>query len=100
MKRPSRKVGVPVWLAGFAALAGFCGPAAPSPVAAAEEETAKDIVAIQIRRQGYPCDRPRSAEPDPEQSRPDEAVWVLRCENAAYRVRLIPDEAAKIEVLD
>jgi hypothetical protein len=30
-------------------------------------------------------------------SRPDEAVWILTCEGATYRVRLDPDIAAKVD---
>jgi hypothetical protein len=33
-------------------------------------------------------------------SKPDEDVSVLQCEDASYRVRLIPDMAAKIERID
>jgi hypothetical protein len=27
-------------------------------------------------------------------------VWILQCESGSYRVRLIPDMAAKVEPLD
>jgi len=30
---------------------------------------------------------------------PDEPLWILNCANATYRVRLIPDVAARIERL-
>ena len=33
-------------------------------------------------------------------SKPDEAVWVVQCEDAKYRVRLVPDLAAKVERID
>jgi hypothetical protein len=54
---------------------------------------------VQIRdqgrlRQGYQRKKGR------ELSRPDEAAWILKCENSSYRVRLIPDMAAKVELLD
>jgi hypothetical protein len=32
-------------------------------------------------------------------SKPDLAVWILTCGNAAYRVRLDPDMAARITKL-
>jgi hypothetical protein len=51
------------------------------------------------RAQGYRCDVRVSAERDPALSRPDEAVWILKCQNATYRVRLIPDMAARVEQL-
>ncbi|MBU6527612.1 hypothetical protein JMJ47_002284 [Methylocystis sp. MJC1] len=57
----------------------------------------KDVVAAHLRMQGYKCDTPKSAARDAAASRPDEAVWIIRCENARYRVRLIPDMAAIVE---
>lgn len=88
---------------GLACLAGLIGIALPlssSPVAAADEEKPAEIIAAQIRRQGFSCDNPQDAERDLEASKPDEAVWVLNCGNASYRVRLIPDMAADVERID
>jgi hypothetical protein len=71
------------------------------PVAAqTDEETSKEIIAAQIRTQGYSCDKPISAESEPQLSKPNEAVWILKCENAVYRVRLIPDLAASVERIE
>ena len=70
-----------------------------SPVIA-EDADPKDDIATQVRAQGFPCDQPQSAERDAEASKPDEAVWLLRCEGASYRVRFIPDMAAQIERID
>lgn len=82
----------PVLLAGLAAVeAGAAESAGEAP---------KDIIADQIRRQGFTCDNALSAERDGAASRPDEAAWILKCDNAAYRVRLIPDMAAQVEPLD
>jgi hypothetical protein len=64
---------------------------------AQDVESPKDDIAAQIRAQGYACDQPQSATRDPQASRPDEEVWLLRCERASYRVRLIPDMAAQVE---
>jgi hypothetical protein len=64
------------------------------------EEVPAEIIAVQIRDQGYACDRALSAKRDEKLSKPNEAVWILKCENATYRVRLIPDMAAKVERLD
>ena len=61
------------------------------------EEMPAEIIAAQIRDQGYACDKAISAKRDEE--RLDDAVWILKCQNAAYRVRLIPDMAAKVEPL-
>ena len=68
--------------------------------AALAQEPTKDLLAVQIRDQGYPCDKPLSAERDAARSKPDEVVWVLKCENATYRLRLDPDMAARVEQLD
>jgi hypothetical protein len=71
------------------------------PVGAqAVKETSKEIIAVQIRRQGYACDKPVSAERDKDASKPDEPVWILTCENFKYRVRLVPDMAAEVQRLN
>jgi len=67
---------------------------------AAEEETPKEIIAIQIRRQGFSCKDPRNATRDPEHTKPNEAAWILTCESAKYRVVLIPDMAARVKKLN
>jgi len=64
------------------------------------QETAKGLLAIQVRSQGQVCDNPISATRDKKQSGPDVSVWVLRCENNSYRVRLAPDMAARIQRLN
>jgi hypothetical protein len=59
-----------------------------------------ETIAVQIRDQGYACDKALSATRDEKLSKPDEAAWILKRENASYRVRLLPDMAAKVERLD
>ena len=66
----------------------------------AEEAPAAEMLADHIRRQGYRCDGPLSAVRDPARSKPDEAVWVLKCANVTYRLTLIPDMAWKVEQLE
>jgi hypothetical protein len=85
---------VSLLLAAMAALTG----AGASAVAAQEDPT--NIVADQIRAQGYKCDSPQRAKRDEQASKPDEAVWILQCESGSYRVRLIPDMAATVEKID
>jgi hypothetical protein len=68
--------------------------------AASAQEDPTNIIADQIRAQGYKCDSPQSAQRDPQASRPDEAVWILQCESGSYRVRLVPDMAAKVEQIN
>jgi len=70
------------------------------PPAQAAEEMSTEIIAVQIRDQGYACDKALSAERDAEFSEPGEDAWILKCGNASYRVRLLPDMAAKVERLD
>ena len=55
-----------------------------------------DIVADQIRAQGYKCDSPQSAKRDPQTSKPDEAVWILKCDGVttcAGAARAYPQSA-------
>jgi hypothetical protein len=59
----------------------------------------KDMLAAQIRSQGFACDKPQRATRDAKRSKPDHEVWVLKCENAIYRVGRYPDMAAKVERL-
>lgn|SRR5665647_1161083 len=65
----------------------------------ADDEVPPDIIAVQIRKQGFACTNPQSAKRDPQVSKPDEPVWILTCENATYRVRLIGNMADRIEKL-
>ena len=78
-------------LAAAAALAG---------ASASAQEDPTNIVADQIRAQGYKCDSPQSAKRDAQASILGEAVWILQCESGSYRVRLTPDMAATVERLD
>ena len=63
------------------------------------QETAKDLLAIQARSQGYRCDKPVSAKRDVKRSGPDASFWVLRCERNSYTMRLDPDMAARVQRL-
>jgi hypothetical protein len=62
-------------------------------------ETPKEMLAAQIRMQGFTCDKPLGALRDAKRSRPDRGVWVLKCSNARYRITRAPDLAAKVEAL-
>ena len=63
-----------------------------------DDASAGALVADQIRSQGYTCAEPTSAKRDP--SVDDDAVWLLTCADASYRVRLVPDQAAQVDKLD
>ena len=67
------------------------------PAAHAEEATAAEVLAAQLRIQGHRCEGPVNAERDTERSKTDSAVWVIKCTNATYRMRLIPNMAAHVE---
>jgi hypothetical protein len=69
-----------------------------STVAVRAQEPVNELAA-QVRIQGFACDKAQGAIRDKKRSRPDYAVWVLKCSNAVYRVGRAPDLAAKIEVL-
>jgi hypothetical protein len=49
-----------------------------SPAQAAGE-TLRGMLAAQIRMQGVACDKPLGAVRDAKRSKPDHAVWVLKC---------------------
>jgi hypothetical protein len=70
------------------------------PNVLAAQEDPKNVIAAHIRMQGFACDKPVSAERERGASRPNEAVWLLKCENRSYRVRLVPDMAAAVLPLD
>jgi len=67
--------------------------------ARAVDESPKDVLAAQIRSQGVVCNKALRATRDAKRSKPDHEVWVLKCDNATYRIGRYPDLAAKIERL-
>ncbi len=68
--------------------------------AQAQNESAASIIAVQIRKQGFACENPQSADRDATAPSPDTPVWRLNCGNAIYRVELVPNMAAKVERVD
>ncbi len=81
-------------VAGSVAVAGLAAAQSDDDVEAAE------IVATQLRAQGYDCVDPHKAERDTGDSTPGEEAWIVTCDNATYRVKLVPDQAAKVEQID
>ncbi len=61
------------------------------------QETPVGILAAHIRTQGFSCTTPDSAVRDEALSKADEQVWTLKCDGVSYRVRLVPNQAAKVE---
>jgi uncharacterized membrane protein len=82
------------------AVLGLVGAVGTATAAGPSGTDTQNILAAQLRDQGYACDQPQSAERDAQASTPDEAVWIVQCENDKYRMRLVPDMAAKVERLD
>lgn len=64
--------------------------------ASAADENPAQIVAEQIRRQGFQCADPVSATRDVKDSRVHAAVWILDCNGVRYSVQLVPDQAARV----
>jgi hypothetical protein len=84
---------------GLAASALLLAAFLPYP-AFAEEPMSKEIIAAKVRKQGYVCEAPKNAAPDPDITEPGGKGWMLECANATYRVMLNPHAAAKIERVD
>ena len=70
-----------------------------APATLVGSETPQGTLAAQIRLQGFSCERPLDAVRDSQLSKPDRAVWVLKCNNATYRISRSGDMAAKVETL-
>ncbi|MFT3730008.1 MAG: hypothetical protein QM780_01100 [Hyphomicrobium sp.] len=62
-------------------------------------EPPMDILATQLRDQGFACDHPDHAKLDETASKPNAKVWVVECKGGSYRMTVVPDLAAKIEKL-
>jgi hypothetical protein len=71
----------------------------PTAAWSVSSEKAAGIVAAQLHRQGVACTNPKDALPDLGTSVPHEKVWVLRCDEASYRVMLSPHTRALITPL-
>ena len=79
--------------------AGASAAPAQDTTAPANDPAAAPLIATEIRHQGFRCDDPHSAVRDEAASQPDITVWIITCDNATYRVRIIPDMGAQIEPL-
>jgi hypothetical protein len=77
----------------------FAALAVLASTVAAHAQNPQDDLAAQVRIQGFACDKAIGATRDKKRSKPDYAVWVLKCSNATYRVSRAPDLLAKIEPL-
>jgi hypothetical protein len=82
----------------FAPLCSALAAVFVAAAAHAQDAGPADIIAAQIRTQGFPCEKALSAERASHE--PNATVWILRCKNATYRVRLTPDMGARVERID
>jgi hypothetical protein len=74
--------------------------ALPAVALALEGDDPTDIIAAQIRAQGYTCDNPKGATRDPDLSQGEDTGWILDCGDATYKVKLVPDMAATVKKID
>lgn len=74
----------------------FVACAISTGAAAQQKNVEMTVLADQIRSQGYPCSNPSSVERLAGESVQDEPDYLLKCDNATYRIRLVPDQAAKV----
>lgn len=63
-------------------------------------DDAAKVIAAQLRRQGVACTFPRHAHRNSENSVANDVVWTLRCDEASYRVRLIPHIGARVTTVE
>lgn len=74
------------------------GVAAPS--AGAEKPTPLSIISDAVRDRGHACENPKGVRWQRKQSRPDEEVWIIECDNASYRVRFAGDTGPVVTPLN
>lgn len=67
---------------------------------AQDNDTSTQIVAVQVRKQGYQCTEPQSSQRQKDASSQHSNVWSLTCKEAKYRVTIRPNRAAVIEVIE
>ncbi len=71
----------------------------PTPLSADQLEDTARIIEAQLHKQGVACTMAQRAMRDAIKSVPHEAVWIVRCDEATYRVKLIPRRKAFITPL-
>jgi hypothetical protein len=61
----------------------------------------KNVIAAQLRAQGYQCEQPQNPVRDVKASKPNETVWVVECEQllASNSLRLASGQSALVNVL-
>lgn len=59
----------------------------------------KDLIAVTVRRHGFICTKPQSAERDKEKSTPGQDAWRLNCSNGRYFVKFTGSGRALVKPL-
>ena len=60
------------------------------------EKDPKGTLATVLRQNGYQCQEPKSAEPDPAHTTPDRKAWIVQCETGRCRVKFKGARGAEI----
>ena len=100
-----RRIAQAYWLLGlrttrFQALLVLAVAGVAAPSAGAEKPTPLSIISDAVRDRGHTCKKPKNAQWERKQSRPDEEVWLIECENARYRVRFAGDAGPVVTPLN
>ena len=74
----------------------FMGTLCDIAYAQADITMSKEILAVEVRKQGFVCTNPIDAVRDVQHSRPGDTMWLLSCEVGDYRVSLVPKMAAEV----
>ena len=61
----------------------------------AEEPMSKEIIAAKVRKQGYVCEAPKSAVPDPEITEPGAKGWMRRTRSEFLSGKFLPAAAPR-----
>lgn len=81
----------------LSAMVGVLDPSGASlRPAIAAEPAPKNIIAAQIRKQGFTCNKALGARPDSTHPKKS-GGWVLTCRDATYHIHLVPHRAAEVE---
>lgn len=79
-------------------IAAFSGGTGALPLTQVGEKTDREVIAAQLRKQGYRCNKAVNAERDSEH--PDEkGGWLLQCDDVTYHVHLVPRRKAYVEIV-
>ncbi len=79
---------------------GLIAGAADRAAAQSSPQMSADILAVQVRKQGFTCTNPKDVMHDAARSTPGHSMWRLTCKNATYMVHLVPKMSARVEQVE